>query len=71
MYDNHPGRVEDYTTATLVLLFINMIWIFGAIWASWGLGPVLILAAVLNHPITRLQVMLVRRERRYPARSAK
>ena len=48
-----------------------MIWIFGAIWASWGLGPVLILAAVLNHLITRLQVMLVRRERRYPARSAK
>lgn len=55
MQDNHPGRVEDYTTASLVLIFVNMLWIFVWICSVWGLTAIIILAAILNHLITRLE----------------
>ena len=55
MRNNHPGRVEDYTTANLILIFVNMLWIFVWIWSAWGLGAVVILSAFLNHLITRLE----------------
>ena len=61
MNDRHPGRVEDYTTANLVLIFMNMLWIFGVIWSNWGLFPILVLALVLNHLITRIEVVRARR----------
>ena len=54
MQDNHPKRVEDYTTASLVLLGVNLIWIFTVVWSLWGLGAALGLALLLNHLITRL-----------------
>ncbi|EPX85409.1 hypothetical protein Salmuc_02790 [Salipiger mucosus DSM 16094] len=48
----------DYTTANLVLIFVNMLWIFGVIWVQFGLGAVVILGALLNHLITRLEYRL-------------
>ncbi|MFZ7094032.1 histidinol phosphate aminotransferase [Primorskyibacter sp. 2E233] len=56
MENRHPKRVEDYTLANLILIFVNLMWIFTAVWSTWGLGPVLILAAILNHLITRLDL---------------
>lgn len=48
-------------TANMILIFVNLLWIFIAIWSAWGLGAVLILGAVLNHLITRVEV--ARRDR--------
>jgi hypothetical protein len=61
MNTKHAQRVEDFTTANLILIFVNLIWIFVAIWSTWGLGPVLILGAFLNHLITRLEFAKRRR----------
>ncbi|WP_136440842.1 histidinol phosphate aminotransferase [Pacificoceanicola onchidii] len=55
MDHQRPPLVEDQTTAHLFLVLVNLLWVFAAIWSAWGLGPVLILAAVLNHLITRLE----------------
>ncbi|WP_425100075.1 histidinol phosphate aminotransferase [Tropicibacter sp. S64] len=52
--EKHFKAVAEYTAANLVLVFVNVLWIFAAIWSAWGLGPVLILAALLNHAITRI-----------------
>ena len=57
------GRVEDYTRACLVLIFLNLLCVFGAIWATLGFFPVLLLALVLNHAITRLGPIRARRRR--------
>ncbi|MDA7426517.1 histidinol phosphate aminotransferase [Thalassococcus lentus] len=56
MDSNHPKRVEDYTTANMVLLFVNLLWIFGAVWTAWGIGAVMVLGAILNHAITRIEI---------------
>ncbi|MGR3496597.1 DUF6498-containing protein [Citreimonas sp.] len=61
MNDGHPKRVEDYTNANLVLILMNLLWIFGVIWTHWGLFPVLVLAVALNHVITRAGVVRARR----------
>ena len=64
MENHHPKPVEDYMTANMVLIFVNMMWIFVTIWSVWGIAPVLILAAVINHLITRLNASRRRRENR-------
>lgn len=52
----HPvPAAPDYTNAALVMLGVNLLWIFFAIWATTGLLPVLLVAAFLNHLITRLR----------------
>lgn len=61
MRNNHPQPVEDYMTANMILLFVNLLWIFVAIWSAWGLLPILVIGVALNHMITRLE--LYRRER--------
>ncbi|MEM9550948.1 MAG: hypothetical protein AAGA05_07220 [Pseudomonadota bacterium] len=55
MNDNRIGRAPDYTQAALTMLGVNLMWIFFVIWAVWGLGPVLVLAALINHGISRLK----------------
>lgn len=40
--------VENYTGACLVMGLVNLLWIFSAIWAIWGLPAVMVLAVVLN-----------------------
>lgn len=62
MEQRHRQPAPDYTRAALVMLFVNLLWIFVALWAQFGLGAVAIAGAVLNHLITRLELRL--RERR-------
>lgn len=62
-----PRRVEDYTTASLVLLFVNLLWIFGVIWACLGFTAVILAGWGLNHLITRLQRYRASREIRWPS----
>ncbi|SDY89033.1 histidinol phosphate aminotransferase [Citreimonas salinaria] len=61
MDDGHFKRVEDYTNANLVLILMNLMWIFGVIWTYWGLFPVVVLGFTLNHLITRAGVVRARR----------
>ncbi|SLN74315.1 hypothetical protein ROJ8625_04040 [Roseivivax jejudonensis] len=48
------GRAPDYTNAALAMGLVNLIWIFGVIWALFGLPVVLLVGWVLNRAITRL-----------------
>ncbi|WP_136440841.1 histidinol phosphate aminotransferase [Pacificoceanicola onchidii] len=65
MDNRHPNAVEDYTVTNLVLIFVNMLWVFAAIWTVWGLPVVVLLALVLNHMITRLEYRKARNEARF------
>ncbi|MBV7394010.1 histidinol phosphate aminotransferase [Mameliella sediminis] len=65
MDNRHPQSVEDYTTANMILIFVNLLWVFIAIWSYWGLGTVLLLALLLNHLITRLETTRRRRDARF------
>ncbi|HKK98165.1 MAG TPA: histidinol phosphate aminotransferase [Marivita sp.] len=67
MQNNHPKRVEDYTTANLILIFVNLLWIFGVIWANFGLLAVILTGWLLNHGITRIEHYRARREVRWPS----
>ncbi|MCR8549904.1 histidinol phosphate aminotransferase [Salipiger sp. P9] len=51
----------DYTKPALVFLFVNLLWIFGVVWATLGLAPVLLGAIALNHAITLLDRRLARK----------
>ncbi|MBS0125112.1 histidinol phosphate aminotransferase [Thetidibacter halocola] len=62
MENRHPQRVEDYTTANLILIFVNLLWMFGILWSWLGIGAVLVAGAVINHMIARLEAVRARRE---------
>jgi hypothetical protein len=49
-----PGQVENYTDAALGMLLVNMLWVFGVIWAHWGIGAVILSGWALNMLISRL-----------------
>jgi len=49
-----PGRAPDYTNATLVMGFVNLLWVFLMLWATFGYWTVLAAGAALNALITRL-----------------
>ena len=55
MHGHKISAAPDYTNAALVSFAINLAWIVFAIWAAFGLVPVLLLAMMLNHLISRLQ----------------
>jgi hypothetical protein len=46
--------VENYFTTTMVLLAVNLVWILAAVWQAFGFVAVLLVAAILNHMISRL-----------------
>jgi hypothetical protein len=54
-YNQQPA--PNYTTAALTMLWVNLMWIFGVIWALWGLVPVMLLGLVFNHFINRLAAL--------------
>ncbi|EIE52869.1 histidinol phosphate aminotransferase [Salipiger aestuarii] len=54
MDDRTRQSAPDYSTSALFFIFINMIWIFGVLWVSWGLGAVAIAGVIVNHLITML-----------------
>lgn len=62
MANHHPKPVENYMTANLVLIFVNLLWVFVALWTFWGFFPVLLIAVVLNHLITRIDIARRRRD---------
>ena len=51
MDEHHPKQVADYTIAALVLIFINLLWIFGVIWVQFGLSAVILPGRALNQGI--------------------
>ena len=67
MERNHPKRVEDYTTANLILIFVNLLWIFGVIWANFGILAVILAGWALNHAITRIAQYRASREIQWPS----
>ncbi|WP_439523427.1 histidinol phosphate aminotransferase [Marivita sp.] len=67
MDDQHPRRVEDYTTVSLVMILVNLLWIFGVIWAQFGLLVVILTGWGLNHGIARLAQYRASREIRWPS----
>lgn len=54
MQNREIGPAPNYTNAALTMMGVNLLWIFMAVWAVFGLIPVLVLGAVLNHMITLL-----------------
>ncbi|MCE8509458.1 hypothetical protein KBY24_15650 [Ruegeria pomeroyi] len=52
------GRAPDYTIPALVMLGVNLTWILILVWALWGFGAALLLAALVHHGITRLAVRM-------------
>ena len=67
MERNHPKRVEDYTTANLILIFVNLLWIFGVIWANFGILAVILVGWALNYGITRIAQYRASREIQWPS----
>ena len=55
MRDGPIKAAPDYTVAALIMAGVNLTWVFFALWALWGLIPVLLLAGAINHVISRLQ----------------
>jgi len=49
--DDHRRSAPDYTTATLVMGFFNLLWIFGVIWALFGLIAVMAVGWIMNRGI--------------------
>ena len=45
------SRVEDYTSTCLVMGFVNLLWIFGVLWATIGWSAVLPVALGLKWAI--------------------
>ena len=54
MRDRPMRSAPDYTLAALVMLGVNLTWVFFLLWAVWGLLPVVLLAIFMNHLIGRL-----------------
>lgn len=54
MSNGPMGYAPNYTNAALVMGLVNLLWIFGLIWALFGLPAVMVLGVVLNHLIDRL-----------------
>lgn len=54
MRDHRMGRAPDFTNAALFMGFVNLVWVFGVIWAVYGMGAVLALAYGLHLAIGRL-----------------
>lgn len=56
--EDQPGT----QSGLFIFLGISLIWIFMILWAIFGMVPVVIVACVLNHLITRLGIVLDTRE---------
>ena len=55
MRDRQISTAPNYTNAALVMLGVNFVWVFIALWAVVGLVPVLLLATGINHLISRFR----------------
>lgn len=53
-----PDGVPDFFIAAITFAAINLMWIFFVIWVLYGMVPVLVLAVLVNHLISRLDIHL-------------
>ncbi len=53
MNNSPTGSAPDYTNAALIMLGVNMVWIFTLLWALYGFVLVLVLALAINHLVER------------------
>lgn len=53
-----PDGTPDLFTAAITFAGMNLMWVFFVIWMLYGLVPVLVLAVLINHFITRLEARL-------------
>ncbi|MDK3074368.1 hypothetical protein QO034_14790 [Sedimentitalea sp. JM2-8] len=53
MSERRLTPAPNYTNAALIMLGVNLTWVFVTIWAMFGLIPVLLLATAINHLIHR------------------
>jgi hypothetical protein len=53
-----PDGVPDLFTAAITFAGINLMWIFFVIWVLYGMVPALVLAVLVNHLISRLDIHL-------------
>ncbi|MBV2358584.1 hypothetical protein KUH32_02260 [Thalassococcus sp. CAU 1522] len=53
MQDHHPQSAPDYTNAALVMLFVNLLWVFALILALFGFLALISVGYALNWLITR------------------
>ncbi|MCT4558326.1 MAG: histidinol phosphate aminotransferase [Pelagimonas sp.] len=44
----------DNEFANYLLIFMNLLWIFGVLWSTWGIVAVIIMGLALNHVISRI-----------------
>lgn len=58
MQDRKLPQPPDLTNAAVSFLGVSLVWIFFVVWALFGLVPVLLLAVLLNHLISRLDERL-------------
>lgn len=47
-------EAPNYTNAALVMGLVNLLWVFFALWAVFGLPVVLLMGFVLDRLITRI-----------------
>lgn len=57
MNKREPKTAPNYTNAALTMAWVNIMWVFGVIWAVWGIVPVLLLGLIFNHCIDRLAAL--------------
>lgn len=60
MQQKHRTEGADYKNVILIMGLINLLWIFAIVWSFYGFAAVLVLAATLNHLITRLGLKFAR-----------
>ncbi len=58
MQDRKLPQPTDLTNAAVSFLGVSLVWVFFVVWALFGMVPVLVLAVLLNHLISRLDVRL-------------
>ncbi len=54
MSDEARAAAPNYFNPSMMMMLINLLWIFGVLWAVFGFGTVLIIAVLLNHAIDRI-----------------
>ncbi|KAE9630451.1 histidinol phosphate aminotransferase [Parasedimentitalea maritima] len=55
MRDQKLSQSEDLVNGVVTFLGINLVWIFLVVWMLYGMVPVLVLAVLINHAISRFE----------------
>lgn len=55
MAERNISAAPNYTMPALVMMGVNLMWMFFALWALYGFLPVIIMALLLHVGINRLE----------------